>query len=326
MPVCRLGFTKLSISGTSMAGEARWPTWFRCWRKLHNVGIVIRLSEGFTLMTDPSETAPPLPSGRREVGPVRAPSFRSLFVEMFFGEQILGCGTAFFVRSARGTTLLSNWHISSGRHPNTHRPTSDHAGLPDRVQVSFMHQTKGLQRRVFPLVDENDNALWFEHPAFGSRVDVAALPIVGEPGIATMVYGLAEPSPRLACEPGERVSIVGFPFGLKQAGALAIWSAGFVASEPAVPYEGLPMFLVDCRARQGQSGSPVLAHSQGGWARFEDGSITPGNEIQLLGIYSGRVNAESDLGMVWKRSVIRELVDAIPTAPPGAGPMLAWTA
>jgi hypothetical protein len=36
-----------------------------------------------------------------------------------------------------------------------------------------------------------------------------------------------------------------------------------------------------------------------------------GPATKFLGIYSGRVNAESDLGIVWKASAIKELVEAI---------------
>ena len=31
----------------------------------------------------------------------------------------------------------------------------------------------------------------------------------------------------------------------------------------------------------------------------------------LLGIYSGRINKESDLGIVWKTSAIKELIDSM---------------
>jgi hypothetical protein len=32
---------------------------------------------------------------------------------------------------------------------------------------------------------------------------------------------------------------------------------------------------------------------------------------RLLGVYSGRINEQSDLGMVWKLSAIRELVASL---------------
>ena len=46
---------------------------------------------------------------------------------------------------------------------------------------------------------------------------------------------------------------------------------------------------------------------------MEDGSAAGGPEIRsrFLGVYSGRINAESDIGVVWKASAIAELLDTI---------------
>jgi hypothetical protein len=75
----------------------------------------------------------------------------------------------------------------------------------------------------------------------------------------------------------------------------------------------MPTMLIDCRTRQGQSGSPVLAFREGGAVSMSDGTTALfGGPVQrFLGIYSGRVNDESDLGIVWKASAIAELVASI---------------
>jgi hypothetical protein len=39
--------------------------------------------------------------------------------------------------------------------------------------------------------------------------------------------------------------------------------------------------------------------------------IGAGPMTRFLGTYRGRVNAESDLGFVWKASAVQELLDAI---------------
>lgn len=36
----------------------------------------------------------------------------------------------------------------------------------------------------------------------------------------------------------------------------------------------------------------------------------------LVGIYSGRLNAESDIGLVWQKSVIAEIIDAAQSPDP----------
>lgn len=35
------------------------------------------------------------------------------------------------------------------------------------------------------------------------------------------------------------------------------------------------------------------------------------NWIEFIGIYSGRINEQSDIGLVWKVSAIRELIQYI---------------
>jgi plasmid maintenance system killer protein len=46
---------------------------------------------------------------------------------------------------------------------------------------------------------------------------------------------------------------------------------------------------------------------------LEDGSsaVYNGPVTRFLGVYSGRVNEQSDLGFVWKAQALSELVDSI---------------
>jgi hypothetical protein len=96
-------------------------------------------------------------------------------------------------------------------------------------------------------------------------------------------------------------------------GSLAIWATGFMATEPEIDYNNQPTFLIDCSARPGQSGSAVIAHRNGGMVAIEGGGTAAfsGAVTRFLGIYSGRINEQSDLGIVWKASSIKELVDSI---------------
>jgi hypothetical protein len=163
------------------------------------------------------------------------------------------------------------------------------------------------------LVDASGVPLWKEHPIHKEKVDVVALPLTEISGIATYPHALTGGT-LLAIGPTEVVSVIGFPFGLTSGGLFAIWATGFIASEPEVELDNLPLMLIDCRGRPGQSGSPVVAYRNGGTAVLEDGSTAffGGPVFRLLGIYSGRVNEQSDLGRVWKTSAIQQLVDSIP--------------
>ena len=107
------------------------------------------------------------------------------------------------------------------------------------------------------------------------------------------------------------MSVIGFPFGKSSGDGLPIWATGYMASEPNLDYEGKPVVLIDCRTRTGQSGSPVVSfRSDGviGHNQFQGTWTAPSSDF--LGLYCSRINAESDLGVVWKCSAIKELVEA----------------
>lgn len=245
--------------------------------------------------------------------PISDPSVKSLLIEQRFGDQSLGTGTAFVVNSQKGCLLITNRHIVTGRHQETNNPLSSTGGVPDKLVVT--HNGARLGEWVIktePLYSAEGRALWIEHPALGSRADFVALPLTEQDGVQHYPYNLENLGPNISVAPAEPVSVVGFPFGLQVAGSMAIWATGFIASEPGFDYINLPVFLIDCRGRQGQSGSPVIAQRNGGAFTTINGNtrVRVGASTRFLGIYSGRVNTESDLGFVWKASAIKELVDS----------------
>ena len=120
----------------------------------------------------------------------------------------------------------------------------------------------------------------------------------------------------LRTQPAQRVSVVGFPFGERTGASFAVWATGFIASEPEINHGGRPVFLIDCRTREGQSGSPVIFHNNTGGLLSDKFAIQATTSSSwLLGIYSGRINGESDLGIVWKTYAIAELLDYASTLP-----------
>ena len=86
--------------------------------------------------------------------------------------------------------------------------------------------------------------------------------------------------------------------------------------------------LIDCRTREGASGSPVFAYRSSGWVNAESmetgerkSVLISGKPVwRFLGVYSGRLRGDSDVGMVWKAQAVRELVGSIMTPPRAAQP------
>src|SRR5581483_9656647 len=208
--------------------------------------------------------------------------------------------------------LITNRHVVRGRHQDTDQPLNTKTlGIPDRLTVWHNHAGHlGQWIAVTEPLYDVDAPRWKEHPKHGARADLAALPLTDLQGVELYAYDPANPGAAIAVGPGDAVSVVGFPFGFAGGGRFAIWATGFMATEPIADFNDLPVSLIDCRARQGQSGSPVIAYrNTGSWPTEGGGTtVSAGPAWRLLGVYSGRINVESDLGVMWKLSALSELI------------------
>lgn len=213
--------------------------------------------------------------------------------------------------------MVTARHCVTGRNNNTGKPLSQHCGIPNKIKI--WHNKKGHPGSnisiELSLLTEDKQPLWYEHPILGELADIIALKLSNLEEVDLYPYNLCVDNELLLPRPSDTISVVGFPFGLTVGQKLAIWSTGFLASEPDIDYENQPKFLIDCRTRQGQSGSAVVAQHNEGVKTYADNLV--GREggyepyTHFIGIYSGRVKEESDLGFVWKKSAILQLVDSI---------------
>lgn len=251
-------------------------------------------------------------------------SLQSLFIRTRFNGTPLATGTAFVANTSQGPVLLTNRHNVTGRDQNTGNLLSPKTGAVPN-EIAILHNRKGMLgewvERVEPLWDADGQPLWHEHPHLRERADFVAVRLTQLDNVDLFPYFVRRPqTERIVVGPADPVSVLGFPFGNSAAGT-AIWATGFVASEPALNYSGLPTFLIDCRTRQGQSGSPVIAFRNGGALLTQTGNLEVGStpRHEFMGIYSGRINEESDLGIVWKASAIHELLISFDPPRPNYG-------
>jgi hypothetical protein len=229
-------------------------------------------------------------------------------------------GTGFYYRSGDEDYLVTARHIFSARSWRENK-WRDKEVAPTHIRIDvrppapadgFDASALGVYSVILPLLDDDENPLWLEHPQRSYHVDVAALPLTGLMRTDQMLFvpveyeaGLKDPRFWVT----QDVFIVGYPLGLGHGYLWPLWIRGTVASEPALyfSFEGqeYPMFLVDARTRGGQSGSPVFLLRR----KFEQD--TGDQELprsRFIGVYSGRANDRTekpddplpaDLGFVW---------------------------
>lgn len=250
---------------------------------------------------------------------VEIPTLKSLFIEMYFGETLLSSGTAFLIAKDQEShcTLVTNRHNVTGRNQETSQCLSKAGAIPDHVVIHFHKNGEEIGEWLpirLPLYKADMSPLWIEHPNLKEKADVVALNLKWGSDIKKFPYYLdtEHDRPGIVVSPAEPVSVVGFPFGLYSAGKFPIWATGFLAPELSHVTPENPVFLIDCRTRQGQSGSAVIAYRSSGARKMKDGRIvstlSPNKEWEFLGIYSGRINSESDLGRVWHVSLLKDLL------------------
>lgn len=241
-----------------------------------------------------------------------APSVFPVKLQMRFDGTELSVGTGFISTAAAGPLLITARHNLTGRHQDTGVCLSKHGGVPNEVLIRHnASEILNYIELVEPVLDDS-TPLWHEHPSLGTSADFVALPLTKLEGVnlSHAVFPFMPPLFRLT--PAEPVSVIGYPFGLAGAGDLAIWTTGFIATEIDLDYGGFPQFLIDARTRPGQSGSPVLAY-RSGVTNMRDGTskVLSLPAWDVLGIYSGRINHDSDLGVVWKISAVAELINSL---------------
>jgi len=248
------------------------------------------------------------PHGREGVGEVMTiaqASAKSLYLKQMRNGQVIGMATGFVVVRER-PFLVTNQHVLWGKDAH------GRVAMPDTLVIK--HNREGAfgqyEEKEEPLHD-GKGALWYEHPTLRQDVDVAALPLSDTTGVELMPYDPWDPGPGLRADLTDPLNVIGFPFGITGGAAFGVWTRGFVATQPEIDWSGLPCFLIDSRTRPGQSGSPVIAYAEGSGVPTTKASLHffDGPVEQLFGLYSGRIDAESDLGKVWKPRALREVIE-----------------
>lgn len=240
---------------------------------------------------------------------------------MYFNEtrQKLASATGFIYERKEKLYLITNWHNVTGLDPVSKKQLGNHGGFPDVIVLALQTQKEPyIEWNNFSinLYDNEENANWFVHPSHKELVDVVAMEIEYDSDF----QGIFRPINKIKfddfkLEISDDVFILGFPFELKGGGYFPIWKRGSVATEPDIDYEGLPKIFIDTATRSGMSGSPVIFRRTGIHG-LKNGQLNDnmifGRIQNFVGVYSGRIGEnelEAQLGIVWKKEVIDEIID-----------------
>jgi len=213
---------------------------------------------------------------------------------------------------------MTNRHNVTGKNQETGKHLDKNLSEPNYILIYFHKNTKDKnewKKVKLPLYRDDETPFWIEPPRLKEKADIVALNLDWDEDIVQYPYYLKNGLDRVNMDisPAETISVIGFPFGLSSYMNFPIWATGFLAQELSLVSKENPTFLIDCRTRQGQSGSAVIAYRTSGFRKIEGdrviSELSPSKTWEFLGIYSGRVNVESDLGKVWHVSIIEELLE-----------------
>lgn len=201
---------------------------------------------------------------------------------------------------------------------------------------------------VLPLADQK-KALYFVHPNGWPRVDVVAIPfdpesptdvefstpgkvwtqrldsLISPPNAALAIeicpiQAFAVPDAAVekrwldSVDVTEELFVPGYPLNVQGDFSAPVWKRATIASSVQRPLQGQPKFLIDSASQSGMSGSPVVFYSPRGVVRIGGSTYMFQREVAILaGVYVGRVGVRKDadpqIGTVWHRSVIDEIID-----------------
>lgn len=206
-------------------------------------------------------------------------------------------GSGAFWRHGGKIYLLSARHVLSGRSPFDNSLLSSNCYIPRRIAaypaIEIMPD-RWMRQKVF--IDIPEDGGWIQDPDFEVlRTDIAAIPLGIEiPQRIQCLNDHGNIFEEIFTHVGMDCAVVGYPTNSFGGLMTPIWRRGTIASEPLLPVDSKPMFLLDASTSPGFSGSPVFRRHYGALPQLQpDGSINILADrvmtTSFVGIYAGRL-------------------------------------
>lgn len=215
--------------------------------------------------------------------------------------HVISHGTGFFWRVDSRVFLVTARHVVSGVNPFDDSVMSETGFLPEIIRCfpsGYVDDSRRIVARHVGIelpVRIDHQPQWLEDPRFSElRTDIAAVELSFDNlSLVICVNDAPDIFSDIVSLVGFECSILGYPTanfgGLKT----PVWRRGTIASDPSLPVDGKPMFLLDASTSPGFSGGPVFRrHSGPAPRRMADGQIEIDASKVLttafVGVYCGR--------------------------------------
>jgi hypothetical protein len=253
---------------------------------------------------------------------MEVPMFASQYLECLApsGERVARA-SGFFARNRSGTPyLVTNRHVVTAQNWQS---GAIEGTAPSAVRFSVPLTTPSggggfWAGAAIRLGGDDWSPRWLEHHQHGGSVDVVAIPL-DDLAFESLPEGyeldfVSYPVDGAPAHLGiaNDVFVIGFPVGARplRDGAIPIWTRGSIAWPPRLEWHGRPCFLIDSRTRSGQSGAPAVFFADQTMSFIDrEGNLRRGPAWGLVGVYGGRIHRDSDIGIVWKGSLVEDLVE-----------------
>lgn len=213
-------------------------------------------------------------------------------------DTVVSHGSGFFWRYEDRVFLVSARHVFSGRDPFTDRPMSTLGFIPMRFRFyPALERSAGVWSRSqgYFHFDGDHSQPWFQDPEFERlRTDIAMVPVADCEFPIKCLNDSPSNFSELMSHIGFECSVVGYPLPNVSGLMTPIWRRGTLASEPLLPIDDKPMFLLDAATSPGFSGAPVFRRHVGPAPVDQpDGStqvlLDRILSTRFIGVYAGRL-------------------------------------
>jgi hypothetical protein len=221
------------------------------------------------------------------------------------GHELSAHATGFIYKHDTSYYLVTALHCLSGRNVFTGKNLSPTGFIPNSIRIWPTHRLASGQvtRSMMQLVilDDDGDPKWrIDANQSALSVDIAVLPLQTH-GLDLHAINDGEDDELLAVS-GADCFVLGYPIPSIEDPFLPIWRKGSFASEPRIPIDGKPVFLVDASTSPGMSGAPIIQRWFGPAPVYRNGDLViMGSQAvtsKLVGVYGGRAHDYKDIGPI----------------------------